>query len=105
MIFEKIRHFWVFSNAVIFVLLSNCFYDIYFVGFGKGDVLCMFCSNYVEYWLIALAAWSCGGCVMPVNCELEPEHLEKQLKLTKAKVQTQKKSKNTFKNFCFCISR
>ena len=46
----------------------------------------MFCSNYVEYWLIALAAWSCGGCVMPVNCELEPEHLEKQLKVTKAKV-------------------
>ena len=56
------------------------------LGFGKGDVLCMFCSNYVEYWLIALAAWSCGGCVMPVNCELEPEHLEKQLKVTKAKV-------------------
>ena len=57
-----------------------------FIGFGKGDVLCMFCSNYVEYWLIALAAWSCGGCVMPVNCELEPGHLENQLKTTKAKV-------------------
>ena len=25
--------------------------------FGKGDVICMFCSNYVDYWLIALAAW------------------------------------------------
>ena len=41
------------------------------IGFGKKDVICMFCSNYVEYWLVALAAWSCGGCVMPVNCELE----------------------------------
>ena len=58
------------------------------LGFGKGDVLCMFCSNYVEYWLIALAAWSCGGCVMPVNCELEPEHLEYQLGQAKAKVST-----------------
>ena len=56
------------------------------LGFGKGDVLCMFSSNYVEYWLIALAAWSCGGCVMPVNCELEPEHLEHQLNMAKAKV-------------------
>ena len=25
--------------------------------FGKGDVICMFCSNYVDYWLIVLAAW------------------------------------------------
>ena len=41
------------------------------IGFGKKDVLCMYCSNYVEYWLIVLAAWSCGGCVMPINCELE----------------------------------
>ena len=56
------------------------------LGFTKGDVLCMFCSNYVEYWLIALAAWTCGGCVMPVNCELEPKHLEKQLNETKAKI-------------------
>jgi len=56
------------------------------LGYGKGDVLCMFCSNYVEYWLIALAAWSCGGCVMPVNCELEPEHLEYQLGQAKAKI-------------------
>ena len=46
----------------------------------------MFCSNYVEYWLIALAAWSCGGCIMPVNCELEPEHLRLQLGQAKAKV-------------------
>ena len=56
------------------------------LGFTKGDVLCMFCSNFVEYWLIALAAWTCGGCVMPVNCELEPKHLEKQLNETKAKI-------------------
>ena len=56
------------------------------LGYGKGDVICMFCSNYVEYWLIALAAWSCGGCVMPVNCELDPDHLEEQLNLAKAKV-------------------
>ena len=46
----------------------------------------MFCSNYVEYWLISLAAWSCGGCVMPVNCELEVEPFEHQLTAAKAKV-------------------
>ena len=61
----------------------------------------MFCSNYVEYWLIALAAWSCGGCVMPVNCELEPEHLEKQLSITKAKVIF--KIKQMLNNFVFLL--
>jgi hypothetical protein len=29
---------------------------------------------------------SCGGCVMPVNCELEPDALEKQLAAAKVKV-------------------
>ena len=38
----------------------------------------MYCSNYVEYWTIALAAWSCGGCIMPTNCELDPRQLEDQ---------------------------
>ena len=56
------------------------------LGFGKGDVLCMFCSNFVEYWLIALATWTCGGCVMPLNCEMEPKNLEYQLTLGKAKI-------------------
>jgi len=56
------------------------------LGFGKGDVLCMFCSNFVEYWLIALATWTCGGCVMPLNCEMEPKNLENQLTLGKAKI-------------------
>ena len=56
------------------------------LGFGKRDVLTLGCSNYVEYWLIALAAWSCGGCVMPVNCEAEIEVLEDQLGQAKAKV-------------------
>ena len=40
--------------------------------------MCMYCSNYVEYWTIALAAWSCGGCIMPTNCELDPRQLEDQ---------------------------
>ncbi len=39
----------------------------------------MYCSNYVEYWILALAAWQCGGCVMPANCELDPRQLEEQL--------------------------
>ena len=46
----------------------------------------MFCSNFVEYWLIALATWTCGGCVMPLNCEMEPKNLENQLTLGKAKI-------------------
>ncbi len=56
------------------------------IGFGARDVMCMYCSNYVEYWLLALAAWSCGGCVMPVNCELEVDQLERQLMAAEAKV-------------------
>ena len=48
------------------------------IGFGVGDVVCMYCSNFVEYWTIAVAAWSCGGCIMPTNCELEPRQLEDQ---------------------------
>jgi len=46
----------------------------------------MYCSNYVDFWLIVLAAWSCGGCVMPVNCELEVEHLEQEMTEAKVKV-------------------
>ena len=46
----------------------------------------MYCSNYVEYWIVALAAWTCGGCVVPTNCEMEPELLEEQLMECKAKV-------------------
>ena len=42
--------------------------------------MCMYCSNYVEYWTIAVAAWSCGGCIMPTNCELDPRQLEDQVK-------------------------
>ena len=29
---------------------------------------------------------TCGGCVMPVNCELEPEALEQQIAVAKVKV-------------------
>ena len=56
------------------------------IGFKKSDVICMFCPNYVDYWLICLAAWSCGGCVMPVNCELEMSDFEQQLNEAKVKV-------------------
>ena len=53
--------------------------------------MCMYCSNYVEYWTIALAAWSCGGCIMPTNCELDPRQLEDQggraLKLFKDRIE------------------
>eukprot|EP00094_Tigriopus_californicus_P002372 TCALIF_02290-PA protein Name:"Similar to 4cl2 Probable 4-coumarate--CoA ligase 2 (Dictyostelium discoideum)" AED:0.08 eAED:0.08 QI:10/0.81/0.83/0.91/0.90/0.83/12/272/929 len=56
------------------------------LGFGKRDVVCMCCSNYVEYWLLALAAWKCGGCVMPVNCEIDMDVLEEQLTEAKPKI-------------------
>ena len=56
------------------------------IGFGPKDVICMYCSNYVEYWLITLAGWSCGGCVMPVNCELESDQLRLQLIEAEAKI-------------------
>ena len=56
------------------------------LGFKEKDVICMYCPNYVDYWLMCLAAWCCGGCVMPVNCELEPDDLQQQLTDAKAKV-------------------
>ena len=56
------------------------------LGLEEKDVLCMYCPNYVDYWLMCLATWSCGGCVMPVNCELEPEDLTQQLTDAAAKV-------------------
>ena len=58
------------------------------IGLKKGDVVCMYCSNYVDYWLVVLAAWTCGACIMPVNCELEPNLLECQLSSVNAKVRT-----------------
>ncbi len=49
------------------------------LGIAKDDVICMFCANYVEYWLLCLAGWSCGACIMPVNCEIDIEQLREQL--------------------------
>ena len=56
------------------------------VGFQAKDVMCMYCPNYVDYWLMCLAAWSCGGCVMPVNCELEGDDFQQQISDAKVKV-------------------
>ena len=42
--------------------------------------------------LIALAAWSCGGCVMPASCELEPDWLLEQLGQANAKVRGERKA-------------
>ena len=60
------------------------------LGFKEKDVICMYCPNYVDYWLMSLATWTCGGCVMPVNCELEPDDLIQQLTDAKAKVRDTK---------------
>ncbi|XP_040580808.1 probable 4-coumarate--CoA ligase 1 isoform X2 [Lepeophtheirus salmonis] len=55
-------------------------------GFVKGDVLTLYCSNFVEYWILALGVWTCGGIVMPVNCELPPDELELQMRESKTKI-------------------
>jgi len=49
-------------------------------------VACMYCSNYVEYWLIALAVWSCGGCIVPANCESDSETMTEILLSCNAKM-------------------
>ena len=56
------------------------------IGFKKSDVICMYCPNYVDYWLLCWAAWSCGGCVMPINCEVEQSDFELQVSEAKVKV-------------------
>jgi len=54
------------------------------LGFSAGDVVCLWCSNYVEYWLVCLAVWELGGVVLPVNCLISLDKLAAQLKETGA---------------------
>ena len=86
--FQSTENFHNFIFCTIFQIHKFLlhFFSNFRAFFKKGDVLCMFCSNFVEYWLIALATWTCGGCVMPLNCEMEPKNLENQLTLGKAKI-------------------
>ena len=48
----------------------------------EGSVLCMWTTNYVDYWVICLAAWELGAAVMPVNCLIGLDKLETQLRET-----------------------
>ena len=54
------------------------------LGFSAGDVVCMWCSNYVEYWLVCLAVWELEGVILPVNCLISLDKLVGQLKETGA---------------------
>jgi len=54
------------------------------LGFSAGDVVCMWCSNYVEYWLVCLAVWELEGVILPVNCLISLDNLVGQLKETGA---------------------
>ena len=39
----------------------------------------MWTPNFVEYWIICLAAWELGAAVMPVNCLIQEDKLVDQL--------------------------
>jgi len=54
------------------------------LGIGEGSVVCMWSSNYVEYWLICLSVWELGGIILPVNCLTNTERLLEQLKETES---------------------
>jgi len=54
------------------------------IGVADGSVVCMWSSNYVEYWLVCLAVWELGGTILPVNCLTNTERLQEQLKETSA---------------------
>ena len=56
------------------------------LGFSAGDVVCLWCSNYVEYWLVCLAVWELGGVTLPVNCLIGLDKLVAQLKETGASI-------------------
>ena len=49
------------------------------LGVGEGSVVCLWSSNYVEYWLLCLAVWELGGAVLPTNCLTNTERLQQQL--------------------------
>ena len=53
-------------------------------GLEAGEVVCMWTTNFVEYWLVCLAAWELGAAVMPVNCLINIEKLVRQLERTAA---------------------
>ena len=52
------------------------------LGFSAGDVVCLWCSNYVEYWLVCLAVWELGGVTLPVNCLISLDKLVAQMQET-----------------------
>ena len=56
------------------------------IGVSAGDVVCVWCSNYVEFWLICLAVWELGGVTLGVNCLITHDKLIEQLKETGAAV-------------------
>ena len=45
-------------------------------------MVCMWTTNFAEYWLVCLAAWELGAAIMPVNCPISLDKLETQLKET-----------------------
>ena len=49
------------------------------LGLQKGSVVCMWTSNFVEYWICCLAVWELGAAVMPVNCLIHTDKLVTQL--------------------------
>jgi len=56
------------------------------LGVCPGDVVCLWCSNCVEYWLLCLAVWEIGAVTLPINCRMDRSKLEEQLKETGASV-------------------
>lgn len=55
---------------------------LYVHGLKEGSVVCMWTTNFSEYWLVCLAAWELGAAIMPVNCLISLDKLEAQLKET-----------------------
>jgi len=54
------------------------------LGISEGTVVCIWCSNYTEYFIICLAVWELAGTVLPVNCLISYDRLSSLLSETKA---------------------
>ena len=54
------------------------------LGLKEGSVVCLWTSNYVEYWLVCLAVWELGATILPINCLTNTERLHEQLRQTSA---------------------
>ena len=49
------------------------------LGLQSGQVVAVWSTNCVEYWVLCLAVWELGAVILPVNCLIQPHILASQV--------------------------